>query len=261
MKNLAELKQGARFLYGGVEWVVLEHNFIVGAVQALAAEPVFNRAFDNDNRNDWRESSLRRELNGPFLDALIQEGANPAAFLEWESDLTADDGMTDYGTATDKIALLSDSLYRKFRQFIPQAETWCWTLTPWTCNPEYNAFVRYVHSSGTLYYSTAYIGHGGVRPLCYLESSILVSVIGEEENPAERREQIVQEAAHAVMETLGEYGAAYWVEVLTRVMYGVFVARQDAAEIEQEEAATRALNLGPGVTVDLTGKKDAAEEG
>lgn len=169
--------------------------------------------------------------------------------------------MTDYGTATDKIALLSDGLYRQFRQFIPQAETWCWTLTPWTCNPEYNAFVRYVLSSGTLDYGNAYYGDWGVRPLCYLESSILVSVIGEEENTAEQREKTVQEAAEAVMETLGEYGAAYWVEVLTRVMYGVFTAQRNAAEIEKEDAATRALNLGPGVTVDLTGKKDAAAEG
>lgn len=65
----------------------------------------FLRAFDEENCNDWRKSSLRRELNGAFLDALVAEGADRAAFLDWESDLTADDGMTDYGTATDKIAL------------------------------------------------------------------------------------------------------------------------------------------------------------
>lgn len=89
----------------------------------------------------------------------------------------------------------------------------------------------------------------------------MVSVIGEEENAAEQREKTVQEAAEAIMETLGEYGAAYWVEVLARVMYGVFAAQRNAAEIEQEEATTRALNLGPGVTVDLTGNKDAAAAG
>ena len=117
MKKLANLKPGAYFFYGGVQWVVLENNDKIGATLAIAAEPVFNRAFDAENRNDWRVSSLRRELNGPFFDALIAEGANRAAFLDWESDLTADDGMTDYGTATDKIALLSDGLYRKYRQY------------------------------------------------------------------------------------------------------------------------------------------------
>lgn len=81
MKKLANLKPGAYFFYGGVQWVVLENNDKIGATLSIAAEPVFNRAFDEENRNDWRVSSLRRELNGPFFDALIAEGANRAAFL------------------------------------------------------------------------------------------------------------------------------------------------------------------------------------
>ena len=262
MKRLAGLEQGARFLYGGVEWVILENDYEIGATLALAAEPVFCRAFDDDNRNDWRESSLRRELNGPFFDALIQEGAYPAAFLEWESDLTADDGMKDYGTATDRIALLSDGLYRKFRQFVPAADGWCWTLTPWTCNPEYSAYVRLVNSSGAPNFNGPCNGNRGVRPLCYLESS--VSVLVREDDPerrAQEREKTIEEAAESVMETLGEYGAALWVEILTRAMYGVFTAQRAAEDIQQEQADARALNLAPGATVDLSGKSDAAAEG
>lgn len=175
MKKLANLKPGAYFFYGGVQWVVLESDEKIGATLALAAEPVFHRAFDEENRNDWRVSSLRRELNGPFLDALIAEGANRAAFLDWESDLTADDGMTDYGTTTDKIALLSDSLYRKYRQYIPLVDDWCWTLTPWTCNPSHSYRVRGVGSSGALNWNFAYNGNWGARPLCNLKSEILVS--------------------------------------------------------------------------------------
>ena len=181
MKKLADLKQGGYFFYGGVQWVVLENDEKIGATLAIAAEPVFNRAFDEENRNDWRVSSLRRELNGPFFDALVAEGANRAAFLDWESDLTADNGMTDYGTATDKIALLSDGLYRKYRQFIPLVDDWCWTLTPWTCNKEYTAYVRYVNSSGAVNDDHAYNGNRGARPLCYLESSIFVSVPYDDE--------------------------------------------------------------------------------
>lgn len=258
MKKLADLKQGGYFFYGGVQWVVLENDDKIGATLAIAAEPVFNRAFDEENRNDWRVSSLRRELNGPFFDALIAEGANRAAFLDWESDLTADNGMTDYGTATDKIALLSDGLYRKYRQFIPLVDDWCWTLTPWTCNPEYTAYVRFINSSGVLNNNYAYIGIRGARPLCYLESSIFVSVPGEEDSAGEERKKTIQEAAEAVMDTLGEYSAAYWVEVLARVMYGVFMARLNAEEVKAEEAATRALNNTPG---DQDGNNNAAAEG
>ena len=177
MKKLAELAQGAHFLYGGVEWVKFED--IGAGTLCLAAEPVFLRAFDEENCNDWRKSSLRRQLNGAFLDALVAEGADRAAFLDWESDLTADDGMTDYGTATDKIALRSDALCRKYRDITPHVDAWCWNLTPWTCDASNSSIVRYVHSSGALNWDIAYYGDRGVRPLCYPKSAILVSIPGE----------------------------------------------------------------------------------
>ena len=196
MKKLAELKLGAHFMYGGVEWVKFED--IGAGTLCLAAEPVFHRAFDEENCNDWRKSSLRRELNGVFLDALVSEGANRAAFLDWESDLTADDGMTDYGAAVDKIALRSDALCRKYREITPPVDAWCWNLTPWTCGHEYPWRVRRVDSSGTLVWNRAYNGDGGVRPLCYLKSEISVPIPREddEEEQAARREEMKLEAAH-----------------------------------------------------------------
>lgn len=240
MKKLAELKCGARFTYAGVEWVKLDNTD--GGALVLAAEPVFERAFDEENCNDWRKSSLRRELNGPFLDALIAEGADRAAFLDLESDLTADDGMTDYGTATDKIALISDGLYRKFRALIPKIGCWWWTLTPWTCDPECSYIVRYVYSSGALRSGSASYGNGGVRPLCNMKSDILVSVPGEEsaDDQAERRAAEVEEAAEAVMETLGDYAVSLWGDVLAAVVSSLFKSKQDAEEIMQEEEAKRA---------------------
>ena len=240
MKKLAELKCGARFTYAGVEWVKLDNTD--GGALVLTAEPVFERAFDEENCNDWRKSSLRRELNGPFLDALIAEGADRAAFLDIESDLTADDGMTDYGTATDKIALISDGLYRKFRALIPKIGCWWWTLTPWTCDPEYSYIVRVVISSGALNRNYAYYGDCGVRPLCNMKSDILVSVQGEEnaDDQAERRAAAVEEAAEAVMETLGDYAVSLWGDVLAAVVSSLFKSKQDAEEIMQEEEAKRA---------------------
>ena len=244
-QQLSTLKDGARFIYGGVEWVKLEHLYTESGkleTVAIAAEPVFERAFDEENCNDWRKSSLRRELNGPFLDALIAEGADRAAFLDIESDLTADDGMTDYGTATDKIALISDGLYRKFRALIPKIGCWWWTLTPWTCDPEYSCSVRNVYSSGAVDWNYAYRGHHGVRPLCNMKSDILVSVPGEEnaDDQAESRAAAVEEAAEAVMETLGDYAVSLWGDVLAAVVSSLFKSKQDAEEIMQEEEAKRA---------------------
>lgn len=241
MKNLSELEKGARFIYGGIEWVKLE-TIGPGAL-CLAAESVFERAFDDDNKNDWRVSSLRRELNGPFFDALIREGADPEAFLPITSDLTADDGMTDYGDATDKIALISCHLYRCFRALIPQIGQWWWTLTAWTCDPEYSYYVRIVNSSGALDSINAYGGSRVVRPLCYLKSEILVFIPGEENEgltEANNRLDKCLEAADAITSALEDYPVDIWGDALGSVISSLLDARCNALEIALEEQAKRA---------------------
>ena len=50
---------------------------------------------------------------------------------------------------------------------------WYWWLrTPYSSDADY---VRIVYSGGALHYNDAYVGYSGVRPLCNLQSSILVS--------------------------------------------------------------------------------------
>ena len=252
MKKLAELKPGAHFMYGGVEWVKFED--IGAGTLCLAAEPVFHRAFDEENCNDWRKSSLRRELNGVFLDALVSEGANRAAFLDWESDLTADDGMTDYGAAVDKIALRSDALCRKYREITPPVDAWCWNLTPWTCGHEYPWRVRRVDSSGTLVWNRAYNGDGGVRPLCYLKSEISVPIPREddEEEQAARREEMKLEAARlmgyeAIENNIPapECGSREIGHLIT----GDELLRQTAEEaVELAQAALKVIRAAKGTT-------------
>ena len=242
MKKLAELKPGDRFMYGGVEWVKFED--IGAGTLCLAAEPVFRRAFDEENCNDWRKSSLRRELNGAFLDALVAEGADRAAFLDWESDLTADDGMTDYGTAVDKIALRSDALCRKYREITPPVDEWCWNLTPWTCDASYSYGVRCVYSSGALNWDVAYYGSRGVRPLCYPKSVILVSIPGEAGDEVERAalsEEMRLKATEAILSTLNDYPVAAWGPALAGAVTALFQSKLAAEEIAQEEAGKKAV--------------------
>lgn len=242
MKKLAELKPGDRFMYGGVEWVKFED--IGAGTLCLAAEPVFLRAFDEENCNDWRKSSLRRELNGAFLEALVAEGADRAAFLDWESDLTADDGMTDYGTAVDKIALRSDALCRKYREITPPVDEWCWNLTPWTCDASNSYLVRCVYSSGAMNWNYAYYGHRGVRPLCYPKSVILVSIPGEAGDEVERAalsEEMRLKATEAILSTLNDYPVAAWGPALAGAVTALFQSKLAAEEIAQEEAGKKAV--------------------
>lgn len=156
---------GERFVRGGIEFVAL--GMEQGGVLAVAAKRLEDEmAYDEDGSNDWRKSSLRKYLNEEFV-----KNFDKGDLLPFVSDLTSDDGMTDYGTSEDFVALLSDNLYRKYRKFMPQYDTWVWTITPWSCRPGNAYHERYVSTSGALNNSYAYYGHG-VAPACIFNPEI-----------------------------------------------------------------------------------------
>ena len=180
MKELRKINPGTKFTYGGMAWLVLEQQ--EGRALCLAAESIGDKAFDKDNCNDWRKSSLRTFLNGEFLKSLTENGASEDAILQTEFDLASEDGLDDYGTSTDKVGLLNCNQYRKYRKLIPPLDGWWWTITPWSTESGGGSCrVRVVYSGGTLDNGNAYYGDYGVRPLCNFDSSILVSYQGEDQ--------------------------------------------------------------------------------
>ena len=158
-------KPGEQFEYNGVKFIALGEE--QGGVLAIVSELLEDEMpLDESNKNDWRTSSLRKYLNGEYL-----EQFNRGDLLPFVSDLTSDDGMKDYGTAEDYVFLLSCDLYRKYRGFVPRFNNWWWTLTPWTCSPSIASGARIVGSDGTLDGSGAYYG-GGVAPACLFNPKI-----------------------------------------------------------------------------------------
>lgn len=156
---------GERFTRGGIEFVAL--GMEQGGVLAVAAKRLEDEmAYDDSGCNDWRKSSLRKYLNEEFV-----KNFNKGDLLPFISDLTSDDGMTDYGTSEDFVALLSDNLYRKYRKFMPKYDTWVWTITPWSCHPGIASIERSVNTSGALYNYTAITGYG-VAPACIFNPEI-----------------------------------------------------------------------------------------
>ena len=128
-----------------------------GGVLAIVSELLKRKMpFDGGLKNDWRISSLRKYLNGEYL-----EQFNRGDLLPFVSDLTSDNGMKDYGTAEDYVFLLSCDLYRKYREFVPRFKSlWWWTLTPWNCRPGFASSARLVTSSGGMSDSNAYNDYG-----------------------------------------------------------------------------------------------------
>lgn len=174
-KKYSEIKPGEIFTFGGQNWIRLEE-----AGLCVMEDILEERAFDEDF-NDWRKSELRKYLNNNFYETLTENGADGKDFLMIETDLTADDGLKDYGTSKDLISLMTADLYRRNRHLLKPLESWWWLATPHSCLASNSYRVRYVLSSGTLSYYNAYIGNSGVRPLCNLSFETLVSVPGEEE--------------------------------------------------------------------------------
>lgn len=181
LKRLKSLERGQIFSAGGFNWLVVEHN--QHGTLALMEKCLIDAAFDEENSNDWRQSSSRRYLNENFLQVLEDNGLGPDNIIETEVDLTADDGLKDYGTSIDKVFLLTADMYRKNRDVMEPIDDWWWLITPYsTPTAGYAHYVRSVYSGGSLGSSNACDGSRGLRPALILKSDILVSIEGDHEN-------------------------------------------------------------------------------
>lgn len=227
------LGAGSIFNYGGIRWILLEHAR--NAALCLAADLLPDeKPFDAEGNNDWAGSSLCAYLNGDFMKELVAAGADADAFVEMVVDLTSDDGLDDYGTDRCKIALISDAQYRRFRKIIPNANNWWWTITPFsTAKNGYSRGARGVGTSGALNGNDAWIGRFGVRPLCNLKSSIMVSFDPEEATNHTESEGHDEQHHRAEALDMMRHIIAAW-DVKPEEMAALFGTNEDVAEPENE---------------------------
>ena len=149
-KSLKAAARGTVFPYAGEKWVVLEHE-PAGRTLCLRLDLIPDKPFDENNCNNFATSSSKKWMNGPYLDNLIDAVKGPHAFLTTELDLTADDGLKDYGTCTVTIFSLTVDQYRRNRDVIPNADDWWWLSTAYsTAANGYEHSARLVVSDGTL---------------------------------------------------------------------------------------------------------------
>lgn len=149
-KALKTAARGTVFPYAGEKWVVLEHD-PAGRTLCLRLDLIPNKPFDENNCNNFATSSSKEWMNGPYLDNLIDAVKGPNAFLQTELDLTADDGLKDYGTCNVTIFSLTVDQYRRNRDVIPNADGWWWLSTAYsTASNGYEHSARRVYSGGAL---------------------------------------------------------------------------------------------------------------
>ena len=202
-KALKAAARGTIFPYAGEKWVALEHE-ASGRTLCLRLDLIPNKPFDENNCNNFATSSSKEWMNGPYLDNLIDAVKGPNAFLQTELDLTADDGLKDYGTCNVTIFSLTVDQYRRNRDVIPNADGWWWLSTAYsTASNGYEHSARFVYSDGTLLRLLAYYGYYGLRPACYLDSDLLILVDGEDTGIGP------QEAGTIVAELVEQFGGTY----------------------------------------------------
>ena len=167
---------GDKFTFKGFEWVVLDEHDFNGekAVTAIMTKAWATAPFDENNRNDWKSSSIRKRLQEELLPVLGEEN-----LITRSLELVADNGDRRYGRCDDKIWLLSCDDYRKYRETILKncdfEDDWWWTLTPWWIDEDGSGYyVRTIYPSGSVVGNSA-SSSNGVAPACIFHLASLAS--------------------------------------------------------------------------------------
>lgn len=172
MRTIKEYHQGERFIYGKKNCMVLEH--MDDGTLCMVLDEDFESKFGETN--NFAESELRKKLNVEYLDEWVKDGADRASFILMRVDLTANDGLKDYGTCECFLAPRTCDQHRKYRYLIPNPkEDWEWTATAYSTKSNgYSSFVYQVTSAGALSYVNYVCRADGVRPLFKLNPESLV---------------------------------------------------------------------------------------
>ena len=86
--QLKDLKRGDHFFIEDLEFVIQEQHPEAGFAFVEALKPVARLPFDEGGNNDWRASSLRKWLNGPWLDELEEKAPEVREYIiPFERDL------------------------------------------------------------------------------------------------------------------------------------------------------------------------------
>ena len=170
-KTLGSVKPGDAVTIGEREYIVLEHTERTTSI--ITKMPTKSMAFGKDG--DYTKSDVRAYCNSEFYNELCK-AVGKYNIIPHAVDLVADDGSNKGAGVIDNISILTNDLYRRYREFIPAIGSSCWTATRvTTLDKDYAHFVYIVYSYGGVLLWDGCGFSRGVRPFCVLNSSVLVS--------------------------------------------------------------------------------------
>ena len=137
-KKIADLKPGTRFTYGTHNCMVLDH--LEQGTLCMVLDSVKCKFGQNNN---YAESELKEYLNEWYLDSWLNDGACFTDFVEMEVDLTANDGLDDYGKCRCFLAPRTCEQHRKYRKLIPNPDGLEWTVTAYSTESNKCSYIVY----------------------------------------------------------------------------------------------------------------------
>jgi len=170
---LSTIKIGETFKIGKFEFIVLEHSKETTAV--ILKELLYeNKQFGKSNNF---ENSYVDDICNEF-EITIGDIIGSDNLILHTVDLTADDGLKDYGTIQRKMSLLTTELYRRYVEILDnyKVNKWWWLATALsTPKHDIKYGVKCVSPYGFIDHGRDYDCISGVRPFCILKSNIFVS--------------------------------------------------------------------------------------
>ena len=173
--KLSDVAEGETFKVGNYEFIVLEHMEDKTAVVLKDLLETSMKFGETNNFND--EGCIVRKRLEQFASEL-EDIIGTDNLITHDVDLTADDGLKDYGITTAKVSLLTCNLYRKYVEILDnyKVKKWWWLVTPFS-TPKHDPdnWVKCVAPSGYVGNFNFYFNNYGVRPFCIFNSNIFVS--------------------------------------------------------------------------------------
>ena len=173
--KLSDVAEGETFKVGNYEFIVLEHMEDKTAVVLKDLLETSMKFGETNNFND--EGCIVRKRLEQFASEL-EDIIGTDNLITHDVDLTADDGLKDYGITTAKVSLLTCNLYRKYVEILDnyKVKKWWWLVTPFS-TPKHDPdnWVKCVAPSGFVSSGDNCNNNDGVRPFCIFNSNIFVS--------------------------------------------------------------------------------------
>ena len=176
-KRLSDVDVGGTFKIGKHEFFVLEHSGAGTAVLYKKKKKKSVKFGENNNNFTDHGCTIAKHL-AAFADEIKTVIGEENLHIH-EVDLTADDGLDDYGKTKSRMSLLTATQYRKYVRIIDKhkIDKWWWLVTPYsTPTHDDSAWVKCVSPSGRVndFYRSS--DCRGVRPFCILNPNIFVSI-------------------------------------------------------------------------------------